>query len=556
MRKLFSAIAATILLAATSQIALGQATKDVMVVSPASQSQPTFLSNFNPFNATPLFPTTNGIYEPLMIDNKTTGELVPWLATGYSWSEDAKTLTFTLREDVKWSDGTAFTAKDVAFTFNYLKNTPGLQGPGLQAVAASGYVKTVAAPDDVTVVFTFDRVHTPGLYDIIPQNIVPEHIWKDVADPVKFTNDKPVGTGPFTEVTSFRDQVYQVDRNPNYWQPGKPTVAGLRMPAYGGNDAVAVAFANGDIDWVAQFFPNMQQAIIDKNPTDLHFWWPTIGADVFFMLNTTVKPFDDPNVRKAVSLAFNREQMIQIALQGQSTPSDVTALSAGYATWKVEDPTALGDWVGYDPDRANKMLDDAGYPKGADGIRTMADGTPLRFTFTMVNGFSDWIAITPVVTQNLKAIGIQADVAMADVPVAFGSWINGSFQTSMFFGIDASSPYTYYRNIMSTATVKPVGTDTGFGENFWRYGSAKADELLATFAGTADHDAQLEAAHALQQVFADEAPVIPLWHAPMFYAYNDARFTGWANVDSPYTAPMPRQTTSDQLLLLTTVSPK
>jgi peptide/nickel transport system substrate-binding protein len=133
-----------------------------------------FVRNFNPFASRPLVPTLAGIYEPLMIYNMAKGELVPWLADKYAFSADNKTLTFTLHDGVKWSDGQPLTARDVAFTYNLLKNTSGLQGPGLQAVGASGYIDSVAAPDDKTVAFTFKQVNTPGLYDIIQQNIVPE----------------------------------------------------------------------------------------------------------------------------------------------------------------------------------------------------------------------------------------------------------------------------------------------------------------------------------------------------------------------------------------------
>ena len=91
-------------------------------------------------------PRVAGIYEPLMIYNTVKGELVPWLADKYELSADNKTLTFTLHNGVKWSDGQPFTANDVAFTFNLIKNKTGLQGPGLQAMGASGYIDSVAAP--------------------------------------------------------------------------------------------------------------------------------------------------------------------------------------------------------------------------------------------------------------------------------------------------------------------------------------------------------------------------------------------------------------------------
>ena len=204
-----------------------------MTISVAQQA--TWIRNFNPFSGDFRFPTINGIYEPMMIYNVVKGELQPWLATKYEWSADNKSLTFTLRDDVKWSDGQPFTAADVAYTFTLFKTTTGLQGPGGQAMNGdTAYVDTATATNPTTVVFAFKQVFTPGLYDIVAQNIVPQHLWKDVADPVKFTNENPVGTGPFTQVTVFQPQVFQVEKNPNYWQPGKPYIQGFRQPAYPG----------------------------------------------------------------------------------------------------------------------------------------------------------------------------------------------------------------------------------------------------------------------------------------------------------------------------------
>lgn len=537
------------------------AVSDVVIpVTAAGQSQTTFTSNFNPFSTTLLFPTQNGIYEPLMINNRIKGELVPWLATDYAWSDDILTLTFTLREGVKWSDGEDFTSADVVFTFDFLKSTPGLAGPGLVAVSEGGYIESVTAPDDYTVEFNFSRAYTPGFYDLIAQNIVPEHIWVDVDDPVTFTNDDPVGTGPFTEVVSFQDQVYQVDRNPNYWQPGIPTVQGLRMPGFSGNDTAATMFVNGDTWWTGQFFPNYEEAVISQNPEDLHCWWPAVTSDQFFMMNATKPPFDDPVVRKAISMAFNRDQLIEIAIQGTSTPGDVTGLSSGYAAWKVDDPASLVDvdWTLYNPDLANQMLDEAGYVLGDDGYRSNLDGSPIDVELIMVNGFSDWLAIAPLLKQSLEDIGFQVTINNFDPPVTFDKWFLGEFDMSLYFGIDADTPYVYYRNIMSAETFKPVGEMTGFGQNIWRVVIPEADEQLAVYASTGDVEVQNAAAVELQRIFAENAPVLPMWHAPTFYCYNDSQVTGWASVDNPFVRAMPigANSTGEQLLQMVAWQPK
>ena len=248
---------------------------------------------------------------------------MPWLATKYEWSADNKTLTFTLRNDVKWSDGQAFTAKDVAYTFNLFKNTDGLQGPGGQAMnGTTAYVDTVTAPRHHDVVFNFKQVFTPGLYDIVAQDIVPEQSGKTSRIRSRAPNENPVGTGPFTEVTVFQNQIFEVDKNPNYWQPGKPYVQGMRQPAYPGNDQANLATVNGENDYAANFIPDIEKIFVAKDPANNGYWFPPFGATVMLYLNTTKKPFDDVNVRKAISMAIDRDQIA--TSPNTATPSPPT----------------------------------------------------------------------------------------------------------------------------------------------------------------------------------------------------------------------------------------
>lgn len=529
----------------------GAATSDV-VLNTASIIN-AFVRNFNPFTSNPNWPTVKGIHEPMMVYNIPNSELVPWLAESYEFSDDNLTLTFKLRPGVKWSDGEPFTAQDVVFTFDLLKNKPGLQGTGLNAVGQGGPVDSVTAVDDTTVEFKFNRVSTPSLYDIAQQDIVPEHTWKDVADPATFTNDNPVGTGPFTEVVDYQPQVYQLDKNPYYWQEGKPSFQGIRVTAYAGNEQQAVAFIDNKIDWAGTFIPNIEQALISKNP-NLDYWFPTVSLTALLNLNTTVKPFDDPVVRKAMSMALNREQMVQVAVSGYTHPADVTGLSDGYAAWKVEDPSALGDWTTYNPEKAAQMLEDAGYKLGADGVRTMPDGTPMKFELLMVQGFTDWISAGEIMIQNWKDIGIEIETKMVDGGAFFGIAPAGDFQIALWFGYTSPTPYGFYLNTMSCTTAQPVGTFSI--NNQARYCSPKADELLTQFASTSNLDEQKAIGFELQKAFADEAPTLPLWPAPFYTIFNKATFSGFPTEENPYAIAFPQGAVNpEQLIVLTTITP-
>ncbi len=511
-----------------------------------------FTRTFNPFIANPDIPAVAGVYEPMMINNAVKGEIVPWLAEKYEFSSDNKTLTFFLRKGVKWSDGQAFTANDVKFTFDLIAKATGIQGGGLPAVGQGGYIDSITVKDDTTIVFAFKSVNTPGLYDIISQMIVAQHVWKDVADPAKYADETPVGTGPITEVSLFQPQVYQIDRNPHYWNAANLHVSGIKVSAYSSNEQQVVAATQGKIDWAGTFIPNVDQAVLSKNP-DMKYWTPLSAQTMLLELNVTKKPLDDPILRKAISMALDREKMVAVALSGYSKPADVTGL--GDSPWKVSNASSLGDWTSFNADKANQMLDAAGYAKGADGIRTSPAGAKLSFEMLMVNGFSDWISAGQIMVPNLKAIGVELKQKMIDPGAYFGTHPAGAFDMAFWFGYTSPTPYDFYKKTMSKTTVAPVGQMTG--SNFARYSSAAADALLDQWAVTSDTAKQKDLAAQLQKIFADEAPCIPMWPAPVFSLTSDKTFTGWPGKDNPYAYNFPQGALyPEELIVLTTIKPK
>jgi peptide/nickel transport system substrate-binding protein len=408
--------------------------------------------------------------------------------------------------------------------------------------------------DELTVEFKLKAVNTVVVYDIANQDIVPEHIWKDVADPATWPNEKPVGTGPFTELVDFTPQSYEIDRNPNYWQECKPTFKGIRTTAYSGNEAEVAAWVAGEIDWAGTVLPNIDQAVVAHNPQISYNPNPS-GMTVLMHLNPNTKPFEDVIVRKAMSMAINREQILQVAFNGKAEAADVTALSNVYKAWKVDDPSALGDWTTYNAEKAGQMLEDAGYKLGADGFRTMPDGSPMTFKLTMVQGFTDWISAGEIMVQNWKDIGMNVETIMIDPGAFFGSVPMGDYEIALWFGYTSPTPYGQYMNMMGSATVVPWGTFTMV--NFAHYGSTAADALLADFASTDDHATQVDIAHQLQQVFADEAPVIPLWSGLDWAIFNNEYFTGWPSQENNYSLAFPQGGVDpEQIIVLVTIEAK
>ena len=193
----------------------------------------------------------------------------------------------------------------------------------------------------------------------------------------------------------------------------------MRQPAYTGNDQANLATVNGENDYAANFIPDIEKTFVAKDPANNGYWFPSVGATVMLYLNTTKKPFDDVNVRKAISMAIDRDQIATVAEYGYTKPADVTGLSDAYPNYKVADTSTLGDdWTKLNVDKANQMLDAAGLKKGADGMRTLADGTALTYDINVVNGWSDWVSACQIIAQGMKAIGINATVK----PYDFSTW--------------------------------------------------------------------------------------------------------------------------------------
>ncbi|MFF0341569.1 ABC transporter substrate-binding protein [Kribbella sp. NPDC004875] len=493
----------------------------------ACESSRTFTRNFNPFSATSRWASTKTMYEPLMIQNFATGKLEPSLATAYTWSNGGRRLELTLRDGVKWSDGQPFSADDVVFTFELMKANKGLIGP------ASGvwqdFLGAVSAPDPKTVRFDFRKVYSPGLYLLAGQYIVSKHIWSAVSDPVKYTDESPVATGPFTTIAVFGAQQYQLTQNPQYWQ--KLNIRGLNVPAYSGNDQIAAALISGQLDWGGTAV-DPDKTFVPKDPKHFGYWWP-LTSTVFLALNTTKKPFDDVRVRKAISLCLDRQRMIQVALWGKSQPGNATGLAEGaFKDWI--DPAVVSSgrsWVDHDVAAARAQLDAAGL-KLVNGRRVGADGKPLQFTIEVPTGWTDWIASAQVVTQSLEQVGITVDLRTPAVETWTDNTQSGRFDMTLTNNDLSATPFEFFRAMMSSQTYAPTGTPSQL--NLQRFKDPRADVLLEKFAATSDERAQKDLARQLQALFSEDAPAIPMYGQPSWGTYNTKRFSGMPTSKDQY----------------------
>lgn len=547
MTRALAILVAAAICAGSAGCETGRAGTPPGVLSVSVEQQSAWIRTFNPLApGEARWPTRAGIYEPLLVHNPVAGEWVPWLATEWSWSDDLRSLTFDIREGVEWSDGTPMTARDVAFTFELLREVPALDQGGVWS-----FVDDVTV-DGSRVTLRTSRVYVPGLQVVAGVPIVPEHIWSEVDDPLTFTNPNPVATGPFTEVRTFQNQVYELGRNPNYWQDGRPYVEALRFLAYPGNDQANMALVEGTVDWAGNFVPAIDRTFVRRDPDHNKYWFPLVGSTVFLYANTTRAPFDDVRVRRALSLALNRERIVEVAMYDYTVPSSPTGLSDSYRSWRLDDDD-VEDWTRHDVAEANALLDAAGLAMGDDGVRRGPDGRPLAFDIDVVSGWSDWVRAAQVIATDLRAVGIRAQVRPAEFSAWFSDLQRGEFELAVSWSNDGPSPYAFYRWLMSPDTVQPVGEISA--GNWHRFADDEAQRLLDAFERTADRDAQGELADGLQRRFAETLPAIPLFPNPQWAAYSTRRFEGFPSPDAPYASPSPNALPS-ALLVLTTLRPR
>jgi peptide/nickel transport system substrate-binding protein len=268
---------------------------------------------------------------------------------------------------------------------------------------------------------------------------------------------------------------------------------------------------------------------------------------VFLYANTTRPPFDDVRIRKALSMAIDRQLLVDVASFRYSRPADATGLSDAYTAWRDSETVATGDWVRHDLKRANALLDEAGFARGKNGIRLHPDGKPWRYDIYVVSGWSDWVRASQVIARGLQDVGVDASVRTFDFSAWYQKIQEGDFDLSVGWSYEGPTPYLFYRQLMSSETILPIG-EVSHG-NWHRFGSAAADQALKAFELASDPAEQRRLAVDLQRTFSNEAPAIPLYPNPSWAEYNTSRFEGFPSAEDPYADPSPNKFNRGECLL-------
>ncbi len=407
--------------------------------------------NFNPFNLSEISYSLGPVYEPLVFVNTLqSAKTTPWLASAWTWSNGNKTLTFTIRNGVKWSDGKPMTAADVVYTFNLLKQNKALDLNSVWSVLSG-----VSQQGANKVVMTFKAPAVTYFYYIADQiGIVPQHIWSKISDPVKYPDTHPVGTGAYTLGCTANNITYTA--NPHYWQPGKPKLKTINYPAFTSNDTANTYLANGQAQWGSQFIPSIGKFYLSKSSSN-HIWFPPV-ANVSLFINLKNPVLSNVAVRQAMAYAINRKQASTIGEYGYEPASNQTGIvTPTFSSWlDTSQAAAYGNAYSYNPAKAVKILTAAGYKKGPNGVMEK-NGTPLSFSITNNGGFSDWVAAVNVIASDLKAVGIQVTPKNLAAPAYEAAMYNGNYQLGYYAETGGPTPYYELRQWLYSGNSAPIG---------------------------------------------------------------------------------------------------
>jgi len=500
----------------------------------------TWTCQFNPFNSSVLGPgiTFALMYEPLEFVNilQSGKAPVPMLATSSQWSNGFKTLTFTIRSGVKWSDGQPFSAKDVAYTFNAMKSDKAIDLNALWS-ADGGPVTSVTLKGTDQVVFTFNAPSQPIFYFIADQTpIVPQHIWSSLNQKSlhSYTDTKPVGTGPF-QMSNCSGQNIKYLRNPSYWQSTSghpvPMIQEIDYPAFLSNTPGNLFLAQGQGQWGGQYIPNVKTFYVGKDPAHRHIWFPPV-LNVALVPNLENPLLSQLPVRQAIAYALNRTTIAQLGEGGQQQPANQTGvITPTFQSW-FDSSLPLPN---NNPAKAQQILSSAGYKKGSDGIYRSPSGQPLSFTIKTISGYSDWDSSLQIIAQELKAVGISVTVQDENSTPYTTDIQGGKFQLAYAGsgGPAASpgpSPYYELRGWLFSGNIGST--------NYSRFKSTSADALFNQYAA-ASQSQQVQIVHQIQKIMVDDIPFIPTTEGVDWYQYDTTKIGGWPTQSNPYAQPSP-----------------
>jgi peptide/nickel transport system substrate-binding protein len=507
-------------------------------------------TNFNPFAPTPAWPTAQRqpqyIYETLVRFNMLDGSLQPGLGKGLE-EPDKQTIVVALQDGTKWSDGSDLTAEDVAFTFGLAKTNSGLWFSTVWQ-----YVDSIEATDPRTVTVKLKtEPYNPNLVKDYLANvlILPQSVWGsiDSANLVKETNLKPIGSGPFSVDKADQTQINLI-RNDNYWGKavfGETPVRIMNHPIFKSNNDGDLKLESGEIDASQQFTAQIWKMWEKGRPVST--WmkekpYHLPGNLPLLIPNLSKKGLDNVKVRQALAYAINYPNIATTAMSDYSDPANASlVVPVGFEAKYFDQAAVDAEGWTYDPEKAVSILEgELKAKKGSDGIYQLPDGTKLGgWTLITPTGWTDWNTACEIVAKSATEIGIGIQTQFPQAPTMISALQNGDFDLAMYSytGVNAASPWVRFRDAMDNRGVAGIGKTAYY--NYNRFSQPDVPGLLDQAAAATDDETRKTAIQALDKIYREQIPVIPLMYRPLeFFEFSESNWVNFPSEANPYAPPM------------------
>ena len=497
------------------------------------------------------------MWEPLFMLDFSDGSLDPWLGTSFTSNDSFDVWTLKLREGVEWSDGEMFDADDVVFTINMVIGNDELSSR--EAATVRAQVASVEKVDNLTAVFNLKSpnprfpVEHFGVQYFGSMLIMPEHIWSAAEDPATFTFYPPVGTGPYIYTSGATNRMVW-DRNDNYWGARAgfqelPEPQRLIWLESGGEESRAQLSATDQMDAGQTVTLGTFEAIQAQNPNVItwHDGLPYSRPDICgrqLEINTTVSPWDNVELRRALSMIIDRKQIVDIAYEGTTVPSETMFLQ--YQTMKpyidavVEAGYGLPETA--DVEGAKALIEANGYMMGDDGYYEK-DGETFSVDIHVNSASTEYTRTIDVIVEQLNRAGVQARPVPVENGVFWGEILPFGRYSVTYSWLSCGSIYEPWTsmNRYNYRDVVPVGERSpGFNNTSrWNTSGTKAyTEIVDRMSGLTPDDPAVPGLVAeAYKYLAEEVPFIPLVQSAKLLPFNTTYWAGWPTADNAYAEP-------------------
>jgi peptide/nickel transport system substrate-binding protein len=406
--------------------------------------------------------------------------LEPDLAEKWTLAADNVTYTFTLRDGLKFSDGSPLKASDVKFSIERLRDTK-------DSVMGSMYkiISKVEAPDDKTVVIVTEKPSAPLLSTLamFAASILPEAAVKAAGDDF---GTKPVGAGAFMLKNWAHGDKVELVRNPNYWEASRVKLDGVEWLYVPDDNTRMLKLQAGEVD-AAIFVPfNMVAQLQQNKDIDVHLD-PSSRED-FLLLNEQHKPLDDVKVRQAICQAIDREAIVKAVLFGNGKVAN-SWIPGGALYYNPDNPTCK-----YDPEAAKKLLADAG-----------AGNLSFKFLIDSGNSVNDQTAV--LIKDNLAKVGINADIVKEESGQEWDTTVAGDYDLSI----------EYWTNDIIDPDEKATFALYGKDDNrsyYTAYNNPHVTDLIDQGRAEMDKDKRTATYNEIQKIASTEVNWVDLYYSP------------------------------------------